>query len=236
MIVVHTFGRFSDKLSSVSPFVLKLETWLRLAGLPSKSVGDYSPFTAPRGKAPWVTLEDGSTLSDSALIIEALSARPEVTLDDHLTDADRARHLLIQRTVEDHLYWCVVYERWQRPEGFAIVKQRYFPKASPLMLPVITTMARRTAVGQLRAQGTGRHDWPDVERAAVADIRALSAALGDAPFFGGASPATIDAVVYGALANAAWGPFEGAMQRAVLEDPALAAWLDRVWGRAWAKA
>lgn len=234
MILVHTFGRYSDRINSVSPFVLKLETWLRLAGVPSKSVGDFNPYTSPRGKAPWVTLEDGSALSDSALIIQTLSARPEVTIDDHLTDDDRAKHTLIQRVIEDHLYWCMLYERWLRPEGFAITKAEYFKKFPALVRPIIAWMARRKAVTQVKEQGLGKHSHDDVIDSALADLRALAAALGERPYFGGDQPATIDAVVYGSLANLAWGPFPGRVQAAVLGDARLVAWLDRVYARAWA--
>jgi len=235
MIIVHTFGRFSKRLSSVSPFVLKLETWLRLAGIPHKSVGDFNPFTAPRGKAPWVTLEHGTELSDSALIIAYLRERPEVTIDDHLTEADRARHTLIQRVIEDHLYWCVVHERWKHPPGFAVTRIAYFRKQPAALRPLVAAMARRTAVGQLQAQGTGRHKRADILASAADDFDALLYALGDAPFFGGERPATIDATVYGALANIAWGPFDDDLKTALADRAPLMAWLDRVFDRAWAE-
>lgn len=234
LIIVHAFPWYSERLSSVSPFVLKLETWLRLAGLPSKTVGDFNPYTAPKGKAPWVTLEDGTQLSDSSLIIAALAERPSVTLDDHLTPADRAQHLLVQRVVEDHLYWCVICERWREPDGFAITRREYFKRFPRLLVPFLAFKARRTAVSQAWQQGLGRHAIADVYAAGVADIEALGLVLGDRPFFGGERPSSIDATVYGSLANIAWGPFSGPLQAAALGQPAIAAWLDRVYDLAWA--
>lgn len=36
----------------LSPFVIKLETWLRLAGLPYERRDGGNPMQAPRGKIP----------------------------------------------------------------------------------------------------------------------------------------------------------------------------------------
>lgn len=231
MLIVHGFARLNDKISSPSPFCLKLETWLHLAGIKYKAVGDYNPMKAPKGKAPYVTLDDGRVLADSSHIIQTLAAEYDVSLDDHLNPKQRAQAVLIQRTVEDHLYFCILHDRWVRDAGFAILKDAYFASA-PLPLRVIVPgVARRGVKKASHAQGTSRHSDEEVWAAGVADIDALSFALGDDHFFGGDSPATVDAVVYGAVANLLWGPFPGPFQAAVSERKNLVAWVERVHAR-----
>ena len=55
----------------LSPFVIKLETWLRLAGLPYERRDGGNPMQAPRGKIPYLEI-DGERLGDSQVIIEEL--------------------------------------------------------------------------------------------------------------------------------------------------------------------
>jgi glutathione S-transferase len=124
-IVVHGFAPLPP-LPSASPFCVKLETWLRMASLPYEARADFAPFRAPKGKAPYVTLEDGSVLSDTSFILERLGQRPEVTLDRHLTPEQRALSLLVQRTVENHLYFAILWTRWIDADGWAILQGTYF--------------------------------------------------------------------------------------------------------------
>lgn len=49
MIRLHQFPPVFGR--NVSPFTLKLETWLRLAGLPYEVIATRNPGRAPKGKA-----------------------------------------------------------------------------------------------------------------------------------------------------------------------------------------
>jgi glutathione S-transferase len=234
MIIVHGFPPLNDRVCSPSPFCAKLETWLRMAGIPYKARGDYRPDKAPKGKAPWVTLEDGRPLSDSALIIAELSRRPGAWLEERLAPEERAKLVLVQRTLEDHLYWCVVSDRWQREEGFAILKPAYFGRFKPPLSWIVPWVARRKALQQLQGQGLGRHDMETLYRKAEEDLDGLEAALGQAPFFGGERPVTVDATAYGLTSNLLWGPFPGRLQEAVRARTALLAHAERVHAQYWA--
>ena len=71
MITVYALGPAWESLD-LSPFVVKLQTWLRMAGLPFESVtGDLRKL--PRGKVPAVDLGDGELMTDSQRIIDHLS-------------------------------------------------------------------------------------------------------------------------------------------------------------------
>lgn len=232
-LIVHGFAPLNEKLASPSPFCLKLETWLRLAGVAYQTRADFNPMKAPKGKAPWVEFDDGTKVGDSTLIIAEIERRMGVSLDAHLDEATRRRHILVQRTLEDHLYFCVLHMRWVRESGFAVLKTAYFGKAPALMRLIVPSMARRGVVKACRAQGIGRHSDADVDEAARVDIAALAEALGDAPFFGGEAPCTLDATAWGLLANVLYGPFEDAMKEALSGQANLVAWCDRMVDRAW---
>lgn len=48
--VHHLTGAWG--LASVGPFCLKLDAWLRIAGIAHRAVVDATPLRAPRGKLP----------------------------------------------------------------------------------------------------------------------------------------------------------------------------------------
>ena len=60
-------------LPNPSPFCMKVETYLRMAGLPYEAINGALPFKAPKKKLPYI--EDGTQLiADSGFILEYLKA------------------------------------------------------------------------------------------------------------------------------------------------------------------
>lgn len=74
-LILHGMFGNSDFLPSVSPFVLKLETFLRFANIPYET--DKSDMWGPKGKTPWISL-NGHHIGDSQLIIEFLKTYENV--------------------------------------------------------------------------------------------------------------------------------------------------------------
>src|SRR5688500_18271068 len=99
-------------LPNASPFCMKVETWLRMAGLPYETRAIAGPPKSKSGKVPYIERADGSLLWDSSVILETLERERDVTLDRHLSAHDRALGVLLQRTFEENLYFLVLYERW----------------------------------------------------------------------------------------------------------------------------
>src|SRR5258705_8620368 len=70
---------------------------------------------APRGKVPFITV-DGVKVADSDLVIGFLKTAfpdPDAGLSDH----QRAVGHLVQRTLEDHLYWIALIYEFYDQEG-----------------------------------------------------------------------------------------------------------------------
>jgi glutathione S-transferase len=229
-LVVHGFAPLPP-LPSASPFCVKLETWLRMAAIPYEARSDFSPFRAPKGKAPYVTLEDGTVLSDSAHILATLSQRPEVTLDEGMSPEDRALSLLVQRTLENHLYFAVLWTRWIEPSGWAILQRTYF---QDLPMPwLVARLARRKVAASLQYEGTGRHTGEEIVASAVQDLDALQGVLGARPYFCGEKPRSVDAVAYGMLGSLLLAPFPGPLQDAVRQRAPLVGYVERMRERYW---
>ncbi len=101
---------------NVSPFCCKLETWLRIAGIPYEVVDTPDPRKGPKGKVPFIE-EDGRRMGDSALIIDHLKRTRGVDPDARLDDRQRATTLVVQRTVEEHYTFTLLYTHFIRDAG-----------------------------------------------------------------------------------------------------------------------
>jgi len=214
------FGR------NISPFTLKLETWLKLAGLPYRVVAIRNPSQGPKGKLPFIEDEDGTFVADSSLIIEHLSRTRGIDLDAGLDPTRRAQALALQRLFEDHLYFIGVWSRWLDPEGWQSFGPAVFHGIPPPVRQLVAAFVRRRVRGELRAQGLGRHSQAELYAMGQADLAAIATLLGDQPFFCGERPSTIDAVAYGFLANLVLVPIETELKRSAEAFPNLVAWTE----------
>lgn len=123
VVLLHQFDRGAFT-PSLSPFVLKLETYLRMAKIPYQvNIHDYSFYNyliprlilnfiqndfenpmGPKGKTPWITL-NGEDIADSQICIERLAQHFQIDLSSHLTAEERAIARSFQIMVDEHLYW-----------------------------------------------------------------------------------------------------------------------------------
>lgn len=215
-----------------SPFVIKLMTWLRMARIPYEHRVLTRPPASPTGKIPYVQLPDGTTLHDSELIVEELSRRHGVDLDAALGPTERATGHLLRRTIEEHLYFAGVYERWLTDEGYAHTSRDYFAALPALLRAVIPWTIRPKMRKNLHGQGLGRHPRPVIAAKARADVSAIAATLGDRPYMLGPL-SSVDACAYGFLAAFLSHPFRSDVRDAVLAHPNLVAYRDRVRDEFW---
>ena len=194
VVVLHQFDR-SPSCPNPSPYPIKFETYLRIAGI--KYVNDFSKPTSPKGKSPWMTF-NGKDMADSQLCLEHLAATmPDKDISAHLSELECAQAKGMRSIIEDHLYFCLV-----------LIRCRYtslkYIRTNVIVLPIpkfIQPLTLKHMVGkiikQAEAQGIGRHSEEEVLKMAVEDLRALSVFLGDKPFMMGDKPSLIDCVLFG---------------------------------------
>src|SRR5262245_40434238 len=87
-------------IPNLSPFCCKLETWLRITGIPYEVVDTPDPRSAPKGKLPFI--EDGGVrMGDTSLIIEHLRETRGVDPDAHLDPSQHAIARLVRRLADE---------------------------------------------------------------------------------------------------------------------------------------
>lgn len=244
MITLYKYGYPSGvDTPDISPFVVKLETWLRMSGIPYET-RTGTRHDMPKGKLPAVRI-DGRLMGDSSFIIAHLQQHDSRALrDTHLDSLQLAQAEAIKALVESQLYFVGVYLRWCVDAAFA----RYQPllldyaKRSapawqrplvPMIAPAIMPQIRRRMMRQAWQQGIGRHSEDEVHAIGRHGIQALTTLLGQQAYLFGDTPSTVDASVFGQLHTLVRHPFPGPLQDFALAQPELMAYHDRIWQRYW---
>lgn len=214
-------------LLNASPFCMKVEVYCRLAKIPYRTEVLMNPAKAPKGKLPFVRHEN-MELGDSEFILDYLQQRFSVTLDEGLSDRDKALARTVRIMCEEHLYWALLYNHWQDEQVWPLVREVFFAAVPFPLKKLVGTVSRNSVIKQLYAAGMGRHTQSEVYATAVADIDALAALLGDNDFVLGANVTRVDASVYASLANLAVPPLPSPMKEAIQRHANLTAYLQRM--------
>jgi len=178
---------------------LKVYAFLKLAGVPFTHEHIFDASKAPRGQLPYI-VDGGETVSDSETILAYVTRKYGVTLDAALTDAQRATNLMATRTLDD-LYWVMSYSRWK--------DERYWPAFRNALLrehPASVTEAGLLKAKEFNAQryhyqGIGRYEPVAAMARGLADLGALATLIPASGYVHGDKPTSIDAGIYGFIAN-----------------------------------
>jgi glutathione S-transferase len=195
-----------------SPFCMRVETYLRMAEIPYENKYTANPNASPTGKFPAI-IDDGKTIPDSSSIIDYLKEKHGDTLDQHLTAADKGKALCMQRMIEEHLYWMIVYSRWISVEGWETLQTAFFGKL-PLLLKIwLPGVLRKKVRRQLDGQGLGRMNEKEMFERGKKDVQALVDILGEQDFFFGDKPTSFDACAYATIDNILHTPIDSPVKQ-----------------------
>ena len=214
MITLYAFGP-GFGLPDPSPFVMKVETLLKMSGLPYQV--DRNGFSkAPKGKLPYIS-DDGERIADSTFIRWHLEKKHRIDFDRGLDQSQRAVGWSFEKMAEDNLYWAILDARWVDDANFDKGPRNFFAGVPMPIRPLIVGVVRRKVRQALHAHGMGRHAPGEITALATYSINAIADYLADKPFFMGDDPvgadATIFAFVAGVLCPAFSTPIRSAAER-----------------------
>lgn len=177
---------------------LKVFAFLRLAGVPFKHEHIFDASSAPRGQLPYV-VDDGETIGDSEAIIAHVKRKYHLAIDDGLSTVQRDTDLLLTRMLDD-LYWVISYSRWK--------DERYWKQFRDALLrehPQLTEAgllaAKEFNSKRYYFQGIGRYEPDQAMARGLADLRTLANLIPVSGYVHGPKPTSIDAGIYGFIAN-----------------------------------
>jgi len=216
-------------MPDTSPFVIKTEVQLKMAGLSYERVSAIPP-QAPNGKLPYID-DHGEAVSDSTFIRAHVERKYAVDLDAGLDSRQRAQAWAIERLLEDHLYFAMVWFRWIDPDNFARGPAHFADSAPEADRAQLRHDMQARKASDLHAQGIGRHAPERIAELGERSIDALAQLLGDKPYLMGESPSGVDATAFGILASVLAPLFDTPLRRAVEVRPNLVAYVARMMQR-----
>ena len=197
----------------ISPYVSKVAYYMKMAGIDCELVRqDLGTLAedAPRGKLPYLVLDDGSVICDSNEIIAYCKQTFGDPLDEHLSAAQKAECVAWTRLCDEHLYWSgVIQPRWREDAGW----ETYIPfivggAEVGAELRAALDAFRVHIVEEFTLQGMGGRSDAEVLEIFKIDIDALSTCLGDKSWFMGEAPTSLDATIYSFVRHCMDVPFD----------------------------
>ncbi|KAL0261091.1 hypothetical protein SLS55_004787 [Diplodia seriata] len=196
-----------------SPFVTKVELRLRAAGAEYKAASG-SVKSAPRGKIPYLTINETESLSDSTLIIENLTSTgvlPDINAT--LSPAQRTHDRALCALLEDKLYFYHSFERWI--QNYYLMRDHVLCALPYPVRVIVGLLIHRGVKNHLHGQGTGRFTAEEIaafrrqiwegfdDLLREAKRKHSGAADGGKPFWamGGDGPTEADMVLFGFIVS-----------------------------------
>jgi glutathione S-transferase len=197
---------------------LKVFAFMRLARLPFVHEHIFDASGAPRGQLPYIA-DDGVVVGDSETIVAYLISKYELTIDAALTARERRLNLLVARLLDD-LYWVMSYSRW-KDERFWPLFQAALLREHPSLTEAALAKAREFNAQRYHFQGIGRYT-PDAAYArGLADLDVLDDIVSSGAYVHGAVPTSVDAGIYGFIANIHLYDIETPLKQMVSSRPNL---------------
>lgn len=213
MIILHQFPPVFG-LPSASPICMKLELWLRMAGLEYDCFYHHDPRSAPRAKLPFIEV-DGEAVPDSNEVVAYLSQQDHVTLDNHLTAQQLADCRAWRFLLEEQLNLFLTYSRFNHPEKWLMFKQRVFGELPEPQCNDLPELLKQGITPGLNARGLTLENDKKTTQQALDDVAALSDYLADKSYFMGENPSSIDASVAAVLLHGVAMPWQDELVQSI---------------------
>ena len=197
---------------------LKVFAFLKLAGVPFTHEHVFDASKAPRGQLPYI-VEDGETVGDSETIIVHLTRKHELTIDAGLSPAQRRTNHLVTRMLDD-LYWVMSYSRWKDERYYPAFRDAFIAQ-HPQLDAAGLEKAKAYNAQRYYYQGIGRYTPDQAYARGLADLEVLAELVPAEGYVHGPKPTSIDAGIYGFLANIYFFPIPTPLKAFVSAQPNL---------------
>ncbi|EGT44526.1 hypothetical protein CAEBREN_08772 [Caenorhabditis brenneri] len=224
-------------IPSPSPYSLKLETWFRMAGVDYVNVSNEFKHLSKRGQQPFIEL-NGLQISDTSIIINHFISNGQGTHLNTVIPRDKAIEHAFYNLIEHHFTWLGFYSRSQSfkwigtQDGYGRAfsgLKAFFLKT--FVIPRFESKLKKKCEGQWIGTLTNEERISELKK----DIDAISEQLGEKKYLMGDEPRTIDATLFGHLAEVLYTPqFTDAIKKHIEEKtPNLVAYMNRIKEKYW---
>jgi glutathione S-transferase len=149
--------------------------------------------------------------------ISSISIR--LTIDATLTASEHRLNLLVARLLDD-LYWVMSYSRW-KDERFWPLFQAALLREHPSLTEAGLVKAREFNAQRYYFQGIGRYTADAAYARGFADLAVLDDIVSSDAYVHGEDPTSVDAGIYGFIANIHFFDIETPLKQMVSSRPKL---------------
>lgn len=217
MITLYSYPELCG-VADNNGYGLKVFAFLRLAGVTFTHEHVFDASAAPRGQLPYI-VDDAEEIGDSDTIIAHVIAKLRLKIDDGLTPRQRDTNHLILRMLDD-LYWVMSYSRWK--------DERYWPlflevlrRDHPTLPEAGLRKAQEFNAKRYFYQGIGRYPPAAAYARGLSDLQVIANLLSASEHVHGTTPTSIDAAIYGFIANIYFLDIDTPLKKFVVAAPAL---------------
>ena len=217
-VYLFTFPR-ANQVHNISPFSLKLESFLRMHNIPFEVIPTFK--FSPKGQIPYIRLNSlqGPLIADSNFIIQYLSKklRLEKSEGDIISTCERAIAHSFTRMIEEHTTQIGFYYRYAlNMDQFcsAVIPCNWFNANRPsiikgrLMLKFWRFIQPIGFNRKMRYHSCGRHSDGEKWTISCQDIQSISDYLGNKTFIFGDKATALDCTLFGHLAQFLYIPLD----------------------------
>jgi glutathione S-transferase len=194
---------------------LKVFAFLKLAGVPFIHQHIFDASGAPRSQLPYI-LDEGEVIGDSETIIAHLTQKYGLTIDHGLTAAQKDNGLLINRMLDD-LYWVMSYSRWKDEQFWPAFRDALLHQHSSLTKEGLQKAQEFNSL-RYHYQGIGRFAPAAAYARGLADLQVLANLIPANTYLYGPKPTSVDASIYGFIANIYFYPIETPLKQFVISQ------------------
>jgi len=191
----------AGSVPSLSPFALKMETWLRMADIPYKNVSNEFKYESVRNQIPFVEL-NGRQISDTEVIIQELTRIFNIKMDEHLNELAAAEATAFHSLIEDRLRWYCWYYRALNNTFIATSDGviGHFEGVQRLIFKeVVVKWMKYKLSRKCQSHGVGKLMPSEVDGFVKRDLKAVSTFLVDKRYLMGENFCSLDATAFGHL-------------------------------------
>ena len=211
MITLYSYPELCS-VADNNGYGLKVFAFLKLAGMPFTHQHIFDASAAPRGQLPYIT-DDGEVIGDSDTIIAYLIRKYGLAIDEGLTATQRDTGHLITRMLDD-LYWVMSYSRW-KDEQFWPAFRDALRREHPSLTEEGLRKAQEFNAQRYYYQGIGRFAPAAAYARGLADLQVLANLIPANGYLYGPKPTSIDAGIYGFIANIYFYPIDTPLKQFV---------------------
>jgi glutathione S-transferase len=207
-------------LTDNNPYGLKVFAFLKLCNLAFRHEHILDAKDAPRGQLPYL-IDNGEIIGDSDTIIAYLIRQYALPIDNGLTARQRDTDLLIRRLLDD-LYWIMSYSRWKDPCFWPMFRDAFLKAHSGITKEGLDA-AQDYNFKRYYYQGIGRYEPEAVYARGIANLGVVANLLPAEGFLFGTKPSSIDAAIYGFIANIYFYEIDTPLKKFLVSRPNLVA-------------